>query len=225
MRFARGEHPQSGALDGLCRPRFDVFLRPARRRTARPSCPIRFTPGAPPSGRAFFFASTSPRLPFLESPMNKRATKRLVREGELDPTQFSRPMPQEDAKVRRFPTHGSRRRPSRARLAAGDRLRRGPRSGLHEDHQGQVGRAVGPDRGRGHPQPHPGARPGRHRQDLPRHRQGGGGAGGQQGGPHRALPPGGRGRREPRLPAGRHGGQARPLPAPTLRRPFPTASP
>ncbi len=36
--------------------------------------------------------------------MNKRATKRLVREGELDPTQFTRPMPQEDSKVRRFPT-------------------------------------------------------------------------------------------------------------------------
>jgi phosphate starvation-inducible PhoH-like protein len=35
--------------------------------------------------------------------MTKRATKRLVREGELDTAQFHRPMPQEDAKVRRFP--------------------------------------------------------------------------------------------------------------------------
>src|SRR4051812_19050383 len=46
----------------------------------------------------------------------------------------------------------------------------------------------------------------------------GGGAGGRQGRPYRALAPGRRGGRIHRLPARRRRGQARPLPAPALRR-------
>ena len=43
-------------------------------------------------------------------------------------------------------------------------------------------------------------------------------AAGRPGRPHRAVPPGGRGRRAPGLPARRHEGEGRPLSAPALRR-------
>ena len=61
-------------------------------------------------------------------------------------------------------------------------------------------------------------RPGRHRQDLPRGRDGGRGADRTQSPADHPHPARGRGRRAARLPARRHPGQGRPLPAPALRR-------
>ena len=61
-------------------------------------------------------------------------------------------------------------------------------------------------------------RPGRHRQDLPRGRDGGRRARGARGQPDHPHPTRGRGRRAARLPARRHPGEGRPLPAPAVRR-------
>ena len=61
-------------------------------------------------------------------------------------------------------------------------------------------------------------RPGRHRQDLPGDGPGGERAAGQEGGADRPGPPGGRSRREARLPARRPAGKGQPVPAAALRR-------
>ena len=61
-------------------------------------------------------------------------------------------------------------------------------------------------------------RPGRHRQDLPGHGQGGAGAAGQAGQPDHPDPAGGRGGRAARLPARHALREDRPVPAPALRR-------
>ncbi len=61
-------------------------------------------------------------------------------------------------------------------------------------------------------------RPGRHRQDLPRHGQGRAGAAGQAGQPHHPHPPGRRGGRAARVPARHALREDRPLPAAALRR-------
>ena len=61
-------------------------------------------------------------------------------------------------------------------------------------------------------------RPGRHRQDVPGHRDGGRRAEQARGQPHHPHPPRGRGRRAARLPARRPDGEGRSLPAPAVRR-------
>ena len=63
-------------------------------------------------------------------------------------------------------------------------------------------------------------RPGRHRQDLPRGGDGGRGADRTRGAADHPHPARGRGGRAARLPARRHPGQGRPLPAAALRRPL-----
>ena len=62
-------------------------------------------------------------------------------------------------------------------------------------------------------------RAGRHRQDLPGDRAGGGRAAGARGRPDHPHPAGGRGGRAAGLPARRPAGQGRPLPAAAVRRP------
>ncbi len=64
-----------------------------------------------------------------------------------------------------------------------------------------------------------GDRPGRHRQDLPGHGQGGAGAAVQERQPDHPDPAGGRGRRAARLPARHAQREDRPLPAAAVRRP------
>ena len=61
-------------------------------------------------------------------------------------------------------------------------------------------------------------RPGGHRQDLPRRRDGGRGARGARDQPDHPHPARGRGRRAARLPARRHPGEGRPVPAAAVRR-------
>ena len=61
-------------------------------------------------------------------------------------------------------------------------------------------------------------RPGRHRQDVPRDGAGGRGAARARGRADHPDAPRGRGRRAARLPARRHDGEGRPVPAPALRR-------
>ena len=60
--------------------------------------------------------------------MTKRALKRSVREGEFDAAQF-----EDDAKIRRLPVANDGWSPLRPGI---DR----PRTGLPQDHQGQVAR-------------------------------------------------------------------------------------
>ena len=108
----------------------------------------------------------------------------------------------------------ARRRASRRREILEDVIWAPPEHpGRAEDRQPEALRRLDPP-----PHDHLRDRPGRHGQDLPRGGGGGRRARGQGRQPDHPHPPGGRGRRAARLPARRHPGQGRPLPAPALRR-------
>ena len=96
----------------------------------------------------------------------------------------------------------------------------GSRPGLSQDDQGQVGRAGAPDSGHRRKEPRPRPWPGRQRQNLSGHSQGGRGAGGGQGGAHRSVTSRRGSRRVARIPARGARRQAGALSSPPLRRPF-----
>ena len=98
----------------------------------------------------------------------------------------------------------ARRRRPRGRRAARRRLAPSRPAGGAQDARPEALR-------RRHPQEHGHVRhrPGRHRQDVPRDRAGGGGAVRARGGAHHPHAAGGRGRRAARLPARRPAGQGR----------------